>query len=533
MARALPARIGRERPVKGAVGRKILETITAGMYSDPLMSLREYIQNAADAVDAAVARGLIAPGDERISVSVSGRDRSIAVEDNGCGISRRRVERVLCGLGHSEKQSSFHRGFRGIGRLGGLAYCKRLVFATRSASKEMVTEVEWDGSRLRRVVDDTSHSASLASAITELARIRTRKARTDEPAHFFRVRMEDVSRFHDDSLLNLGALGRYLSLVAPVPYDAARFSFSSLLQDHLSGVPGWRSYQVYLNGRQILKPYRDEMQVSDTKSDCVTGVELFEVTDVDGSLVGRGWYGLTGLLGAIPPTEPMRGIRVRQGNMGVGDERFLEQMFAEPRFAVWHIGEVELVLSVRPNARRDGFEQASGYERLLAYMSLVGRKLSSKCRASSRYRSRGRRLASVLAKVEQLLSSFPVFIDHDHARSVAAKASMLLGEVRPAAMDGLKNTDVGRRYRALLLMLRAARKHPPVMSDCIDGRLLGKGCTKGFLEGLCRRIIDGRGTDEVAATALSRVLTPYLKGHLRTAPDGRSASGVRSDRRRR
>ena len=33
------------------VGSKILDVITTGMYSNPYMALREYIQNAADAID--------------------------------------------------------------------------------------------------------------------------------------------------------------------------------------------------------------------------------------------------------------------------------------------------------------------------------------------------------------------------------------------------------------------------------------------------------------------------------------------------
>ena len=526
VAEAIFAAINPGRPVKASAGRELLETITSGMYSNPLMSIREYIQNASDAVDKAVAAGLLAPGDERICVSVSGRNRTITVEDNGCGIPLRRVERLLCSLGCSEKRSFIHRGFRGIGRLGGLAYCKRLVFATRASHTEAVTEIEWNGSQLSKVVDDTDDSADLTSAVAELARIRTRKAATNEPAHFFRVTMEGVSRFYDDSLLNMEALRRYLGLVAPVPYDKIKFTFSDQVQDHLAGVPGWRSYRVYLNGCQVLKPYKDEVRFGETNSDYITGVELFEINDVDGSLVGRGWYALTGLLGAIPRIEPARGIHVRQGNIEVGDEHFLKQVFAEHRFAVWHVGEIELVRTVRPNARRDGFEQTPGHERLLAYMSLLGRKLSFQCRAASQRRNQKRRLVCILDKVEQLISDFPIYIDHDHAVSVVNKASMLLSKVRTAALDGMKDMEIGKRYDGLSRMLHIVQKRPLLIPDCIDGRLLGKGCTKSFLEDICRRVIDTCGTDEIAMTVLSRILTPYLKGDFGGLRRGRKNDDV-------
>lgn len=521
MAGALPTEIDRERPVMGAAGKRLLEAITTGMYDDPLMSIREYIQNATDAIDTAVADGFLAPGEERISVSISGRNRTITVEDNGCGVPEARVERALCDPGYSEKQSCTHRGFRGIGRLGGLAYCKRLIFTTRASPKEVVTEVEWNGSDLRRVVDDKNDSADLASAIAALAVIRTRKATPCESHRFFRVTMKDVFRFYDDSILNVRAIQSYLSSVAPVPYDEDGFSFSDSVKDHFAGMPGWRSYRIYVNGRQLFKHYRDEVRLSETKSDRIAGVEAFEIRGIDGGLVGRGWYALTGLLGAIPRTEPVRGIRARQGNIAFGDERFFEKAFIEPRFALWHMGEVELSHNVRPNARRDGFEQTASYERLLAHMAILGRELSSRCRTSSSLRSQERTLSSILNEVERLISSYPMFIDNDHATSVANKASVLLGKARPAAMDGMKEKDVGKRYLALSRMLRAVQKRPPLISDCIDERLLGEGCTKRFLEDLCRRIFDTLGPDGTPASVLSCILMPYLKEGVEMALSSR------------
>ena len=47
------------RPLSGvAVGKDILELLSSSMYVDPMTIYREYIQNAADAIDEAVDQGL-------------------------------------------------------------------------------------------------------------------------------------------------------------------------------------------------------------------------------------------------------------------------------------------------------------------------------------------------------------------------------------------------------------------------------------------------------------------------------------------
>lgn len=41
------------------IGKHTLESLTSGMYSDPYVVYREYIQNATDSIDEAVACGII------------------------------------------------------------------------------------------------------------------------------------------------------------------------------------------------------------------------------------------------------------------------------------------------------------------------------------------------------------------------------------------------------------------------------------------------------------------------------------------
>jgi len=462
-------------------------------------------------VNKAIEKGVLFSGEERIDISIVGKSRTLTIEDNGYGIFSDKIERLLCSLGYSEKDSRNYRGFRGIGRLGGLAYCKRLLFTTRALGEEDVAQVEWDGSRLSSAINEVSNSSDLTSVIVKLAQIKFRKATKSDPTHFFRVTMEEISRFYDDSLLNIENVKSYLTSIAPVPYNESTFTFSNEVKEHFSGISGWRSYLIYLNGYQIHKAYRDEINFSITRIDTIKGVELFEIRDVDDNLIGRGWYAITSLIGAIPKSEKIRGIRIRQGNIEIGNEEFFREIYTEARFAVWHIGEIELIRGVRPNARRDGFEQTTEYERVLAFMNIFGRRLSSVCRKASYQRNQLQRLNLILDRVEKILSYYPIFVDYDHAESVIYKASLLLGKVRKVALNGMKNKEIERKYHKLLHLLKTVRNDPPVISNCIDGRLLGKGCSKRFLENLCRRVVNNGETDENVANVLSCILKPYLR----------------------
>ena len=150
MVRALFEEVAEVKQKVPFIGYQILDIITSGMYDDPLMIYREYIQNAVDSIDVTVQEGQLHSGEGRISILISGLNRSVSIEDNGGGIPEANAKRILLDLGCSPKDGSGQRGFRGIGRLGGLAYCDLLRFETRSSGEKAVTVVEWD----KKCLDD-------------------------------------------------------------------------------------------------------------------------------------------------------------------------------------------------------------------------------------------------------------------------------------------------------------------------------------------------------------------------------------------
>ena len=52
------------------IGKHTLESLTSGMYADPLVLYREYIQNSSDSIDTACERGVLATGEDQIEISL-------------------------------------------------------------------------------------------------------------------------------------------------------------------------------------------------------------------------------------------------------------------------------------------------------------------------------------------------------------------------------------------------------------------------------------------------------------------------------
>ena len=76
-------------PAQITIGSFFLETLTTGMYENPLHCLREYVQNSFDAIHDAVGAQLIGADDGKVTVSVTGAGahQNISIRDNGAGAS--------------------------------------------------------------------------------------------------------------------------------------------------------------------------------------------------------------------------------------------------------------------------------------------------------------------------------------------------------------------------------------------------------------------------------------------------------------
>ena len=199
---------------KTKIGKDVIESLTLAMYDDPKFIYREYIQNSADQIDIALEEEIIdSKNDCKIEIKIDKVGRSISITDNGTGVKSEKVLPVLRSIAQGVKDRAKHKGFRGIGRLGGLAYCDRLIFETSYSNEEIKSRLIWNAKELKQIINNRNTKENAADVIDTITSLETEYAKKEE--RYFKVILENVS---NDTLLDKDEIYDYLSMVAPVPY---------------------------------------------------------------------------------------------------------------------------------------------------------------------------------------------------------------------------------------------------------------------------------------------------------------------------
>ncbi len=369
------------------IGKDVLELVSSAMYVDPLTIYREYVQNAADSIDEAQAAGLLRKGEKgRVSIEIDPAQRRVRIRDNGIGLRWADFGRRLTALGASAKRGGTARGFRGVGRLAGLGYAQRLTFRSRVISEDLVSELGWDCRLLRSTLRSMERDAGVEDLIRSAVTL-SRLPGEGFPSRFFEVELDGIVRLRSDKLMSPTAIGEYLGQVAPVPF-APDFPFAEHIRKALEPRVQLDTLELHISGLEepVYRPHRRGFS-DEKRKGAFQDVEVFTIPDVDGGLAATGWLLHHDYDGAVPTGMGFKGLRFRLGNVQIGGNALLEELFTEPRFNSWSIGEVHILdRRIVPNARRDDFEQNAHYSNLLNQLSPIARAVSKRCRTSSKRR---------------------------------------------------------------------------------------------------------------------------------------------------
>jgi len=410
------------------IGKDVIELITSGMYVSPVTIYREYLQNSADAIDAARSAGLLGAQEQGVvDLKIDHGTRSVTIRDNGIGIPPKEAVQTLLAIGGSPKRGSTARGFRGVGRLSGLAYCRELEFRTKAAGESSIVSVIWDCRLLRGRLADGTFGGDLRRIVSDAVSIHY-EIGYDADEHFFEVIMRDVARHRQDMLLNEKIIGQYLGQVGPVPFSPS-FT-SSAIEAHLTR-HGARIPPVSLSiqNEPVYRPYLDEITVPGTTVPlCIGSIELLEFADVDGDVGAVGWLGHHEYTRSIPVGLGVRGLRGRIGDVQIGEANLFEDVFKETRFNGWTIGEIHVLdRRIVPNARRDNFEVNHHSYNLLAQIGPITAQIAHRCRTSSVSRNAAQIIRNVLAEVDSRLAEDRQF---DPAEASRLRSSVIRAEVK-------------------------------------------------------------------------------------------------------
>lgn len=382
------------------IGKHTLESLTSGMYSDSYVVFREYIQNSVDSIDEAVRLGVLAPGAEQIIVKLAPMENQIVITDNGLGIPSSEVEKTLISIGNSKKSSESSRGFRGIGRLAALSYCQRLTFSTSFKGETTATQIVIDASKLSKVLaDDSKEDVTVIDVLESVYTVTTVAER--ENAHYFTVQMDGVDV--NSKLLSLADVEDYLTQNAPVPYSPDFIWGKEIVKRLKKEGLEISVYNVFLEygtkSTPIYKPYKDEFVVDKGKNitDTVQDITILKIPNDSNYLTAIGWLAKTNYMGSIYD-KAVKGIRLRKGNILIGDYQTLNIVFRDARFNGWSIGEIFAIDKLLvPNARRDNFEKNSAYFALFERLTTIAAGITKDIRAASLKRN-----AALSNAIEQL-----------------------------------------------------------------------------------------------------------------------------------
>lgn len=339
-------------------GANILENLTTGMYKDSRVIYREYIQNACDSIDKAVECGLISSKSKgRILIEVSDEKRTISIEDNAFGIPKAKFRETLANIADSDKKIGEDKGFRGIGRLCGLAYCKELIFSSKASGEDVISVMHCDAQKMRELINKSENGEKVsASEVLDQIYSFEEKLDKDSQNHWFKVELIDINEENTD-LLDFALVKDYLSFVAPVPYVNS-FIYREEIYKHANELKqSIDEYDIRINGEHIFKRYSTRFKVRNG-DDEVLDVKFKDLYDDNGELIAWLWYGVSQFKGVIDKNCKMRGLRLRKENIQIGDEDALLKLFKEERGTHYYVGEVFAVAKdLIPNSQRDYFNE--------------------------------------------------------------------------------------------------------------------------------------------------------------------------------
>ena len=190
------------------IGKNLIEILMYSMYDDAKVVLREYVQNAYDAINEAVEQGILESSKcGSVNIILNSKDRVVRINDNGTGIVKKFAAKKLLDIADSFKDGKNTAGYYGIGRLTGLQFCERLIFKTSAKGEDEYTQVVFDSNLARQILNDTNDHRNAEEVVNAISIVTT--GREEKDAHYFEIEMENIRDVYSQ-LLDEDSVREYL-----------------------------------------------------------------------------------------------------------------------------------------------------------------------------------------------------------------------------------------------------------------------------------------------------------------------------------
>lgn len=408
------------------IGSFIINILTSGMYPEPMDALREYVQNSYDAIRQAEKTELLMPNFGRVRIIIDAEKNEVVIRDNGIGIPAAEARSRLMDIGSSKKILGDDAGFRGIGRLAGLAYADKVMFRTSAYGEPTETELTFDAAGIRKNISPSNRKPE--SAVQSVERFtKFKQTEYADDSHFFEVKLVGVDR-DACPFLERDPVTTYLRQVAPVEFDTHRFTYATaFVNPYLEEYGARRTIKLTVEignegEEEILKPYKTYHHAGnkrDNKMD-VVGIEPFADLATPPKWVG--WISQTRELPGVIGDEEVRGIQFRMNNILIGNHNTMSCIFeklakSNTRFNGYFSGEIHILHpDIVPNARRDYFEDTPTWRVVEAELKELARILVKRVRDNEQ--ARNRPTSAVEREVDQTIDE----VDEEREEGFATEA---------------------------------------------------------------------------------------------------------------
>lgn len=257
------------------VGAGILNIITESLYDNPIVVFREYVQNSMDSI-------LKQEPHDHCEIKIWNTNHDLFFLDNGRGIDTRFFYEEMKKIGASTKKKQKNLGYKGIGRLSGVPYCKKLSFVNIydyfSKKVQLYTingecyekiknneqNINLSFSELMDQIGTFSENVNIGDYEVISNALKKYREILEKTNTGFLVVLQDLSPVLENTIDSADFFTN-LQWLLPVDFDSdlydsdAKELFNELTAKNSDGIIPVRYCKIAYNDKQILRPIKKEM----------------------------------------------------------------------------------------------------------------------------------------------------------------------------------------------------------------------------------------------------------------------------------
>ena len=326
----------------------IIKALAGGLYPKKFHVIREYIQNAFDAV----VNWKSVSKDKNVAITISIQKPSIFIYDNGTGMDRHTLNEYRK-VGFSKKIIGESVGFRGIGKLAGISVAKKLIVTTSPYGIAEKYILEFDAESMLKEIDTLKKKRAnipLSILIEKHTKLTSDVEKKDR--HYTMVELHEI-KLDSKILFDKNKLIDYISKNAPVPFDPVFTYVKDIEESIRKFVTDYDCIELTVDGQKVYKPFAADLKTP----------QFIPVPDSKDKkkYLAFCWYCEHKYKGQIKPVD-ISGLVYRYKNFAVGDNYLTRTTIwkTSAHLAFYFIGEIYIVDSaIVPTSQRDDFEQSA------------------------------------------------------------------------------------------------------------------------------------------------------------------------------